>query len=53
MFDLDYIINSTRAYNLHSHTQFCDGHAPMADFAAYAASIGMKHYGFTPTPYPV
>lgn len=53
MLDLLQIIGSTRAYNLHSHTQFCDGHAPMADFAAQAAAIGMKHYGFTPhSPIP-
>lgn len=53
MLDLHDIIASTRAYNLHSHTQYCDGHAPMADFAAQAAAIGMKHYGFTPhSPIP-
>ncbi|MCM1337055.1 MAG: histidinol-phosphatase [Candidatus Amulumruptor caecigallinarius] len=53
MLDIKEVISSTRAYNLHSHTQFCDGHAPMADFAAQAAAMGMKHYGFTPhSPIP-
>ena len=47
------IITSTRAYNLHSHTQFCDGRAEMARFADAAVSAGLKHYGFTPhSPIP-
>ena len=47
------IISSTRAYNLHSHTQFCDGRADMARFADAAVKAGYKHYGFTPhSPIP-
>lgn len=42
------IITSGRDYNLHSHTQYCDGKAPMAEMAAAAAACGMKHYAFTP-----
>ncbi len=42
-----------RNYNFHSHTQFCDGHAPMEVMAAAAVQAGMKHYGFTPhSPIP-
>lgn len=41
-------------YTLHSHTQFCDGHASMADFAAEAARCGFEVYGFTPhSPVPI
>lgn len=48
------IINSTRAYNFHSHTQFCDGRADMACFVASALKEGYSHYGFTPhSPIPV
>lgn len=39
---------STDRYNLHSHTQFCDGHAPMEEMARAAAGCGMLHYGFSP-----
>lgn len=47
------IIASTDRYNFHSHTQFCDGHAPMADFAANAVATGFRHYGFSPhSPIP-
>lgn len=42
------IVGSTDRYNLHSHTQFCDGHAPMEEMAAAAAACGMLHYGITP-----
>lgn len=44
MTDLKEIISSTRAYNLHSHTQFCDGRVPMAVMAAQAVADGMLHY---------
>lgn len=39
---------STRDYNLHSHTQFCDGRASMDVMAAAACDCGMKVYGFSP-----
>lgn len=52
--DLHEIINSTRDYNFHSHTQFCDGREPMARMAEQALACGMKHYGFTPhSPIPL
>lgn len=47
------IISSTTRYNLHSHTQFCDGRAPMADMTAQAVYQGFRHWGFTPhSPIP-
>lgn len=47
------IINSTRSYNFHSHTQFCDGRAPMEEFVKQAINEGYTHYGFTPhSPIP-
>lgn len=46
-------IKESRKYNFHSHTQFCDGHAPMEDFVANAVDTGMRHYGFSPhSPIP-
>lgn len=51
--DFRKIISQTRAYNLHSHTQYCDGHADMQTMASAAVAAGMKHYGFTPhSPIP-
>ena len=48
------IISSTRAYNLHSHTQFCDGRADMARFVEAAIEAGIQHLGFTPhSPIPI
>lgn len=35
-------------YNFHSHTQFCDGHAPMADFVPAAIQAGFTDWGFSP-----
>lgn len=52
--DFKKIIASTRHYNFHSHTQFCDGHAPMEVMARAAVADGMRHYGFTPhSPIPI
>lgn len=42
------IIPESRNYNLHSHTQFCDGRAPMEVMVAAALEEGMNIYGFTP-----
>lgn len=51
--DFKHIIDSTRQYNFHSHTQFCDGRADMSTMAAAAVASGMLHYGFTPhSPIP-
>lgn len=48
------LVTSTRAYNLHSHTQFCDGRADMARFVDVAISAGIRHLGFTPhSPIPI
>lgn len=48
------IAASTHRYCLHSHTQFCDGHAPMSEMAAAARAAGFLHYAFTPhSPIPV
>ena len=52
--NLHEIISSTRDYNFHSHTQFCDGREPMARMVEQAVACGMKHYGFTPhSPIPM
>ncbi len=45
---IEEIIRSTDRYNLHSHTQFCDGRFAMCDMAESAAGCGMLYYGFTP-----
>ncbi len=48
------IINSTDRYNLHSHTPYCDGHAPLHDMTEGALACGMLHYGISPhSPIPV
>lgn len=41
-------ISPDKPYNLHSHTQWCDGRAPIADMVATAVSEGFTHYGITP-----
>ena len=48
MFDFNPIIRETDLYNLHTHTQFCDGHASMQDFVVEAIAQGILHLGFTP-----
>ncbi|MDE7159329.1 MAG: PHP domain-containing protein [Muribaculaceae bacterium] len=41
-------------HNYHSHTQFCDGHAPMEAMAAAAREAGMEVWGFSPhSPLPI
>lgn len=52
--DFKSITESTSKYNFHSHTQFCDGRAPMETMARAAVANGMEHYGFTPhSPIPI
>lgn len=52
--DFDSIISTTRQYNFHSHTQFCDGRATMEVMARSAVHQGMLHYGFSPhSPLPI
>lgn len=48
MLDFIKLIGTSTLYNFHSHTQFCDGHATMAEFAAEAVRQGFSHYGFSP-----
>ncbi len=48
MMDLERIIASTRRYNLHSHTEYCDGRNTMEEMAHGALESGMEYYGFTP-----
>ncbi len=45
---IESITTATDFYNLHSHTQFCDGHASMEEMAKAAVELGMEHYGFSP-----
>ncbi len=52
--DIINIIGNNRKYTFHSHTQFCDGHATMDDFARAAIEQGFTHYGFSPhSPIPI
>lgn len=46
--DILALLGGSTRYNLHSHTQFCDGHADMDAFADAAVSAGFTHYGFSP-----
>ena len=48
MFDTYRITQDTDLYNLHTHTQFCDGHAHMEEFVTEAIAQGFTHLGFTP-----
>lgn len=51
--DLMAVARSTDRYNFHSHTEFCDGRATVAEFARRAAADGFLHYGFSPhSPIP-
>lgn len=41
-------------YTLHTHTQFCDGHAAMEDFVVQAVKMGFRVLGFSPhSPVPI
>lgn len=54
MKDFASIIGTDTAYNFHSHTQYCDGHADIAAFADAAAKAGIHHYGYSPhSPVPI
>lgn len=47
-------IGDSTKYNLHGHTEFCDGRNTMAEFADEAVRQGFTHYGFTPhSPIPI
>ena len=48
------IIRNTRDYNLHAHSQFCDGRDTMEEIARGANEAGMKYLAFTPhSPLPI
>lgn len=52
--DIISLIGNNRNYNFHSHTQFCDGRAPMEEFVREAVAMGFTHYGFSPhSPIPI
>lgn len=52
--NLSEAIKDNDRYTLHCHTQFCDGHAPMEQFAAKAAAMDFCALGFTPhSPVPI
>lgn len=54
MIDFNKIAKENNLYNFHSHTEFCDGHASMAEFAEAAAQAGFSHWGFSPhSPVPI
>lgn len=54
MFDFVKTVGESTRYNFHSHTQYCDGHADMLDFACAAAEAGFTHYGYSPhSPVPI
>lgn len=47
-------ISGTSSYSLHTHTQFCDGRAPMHEFAQRAVDERFGILGFTPhSPVPI
>ena len=48
MFDFYSITKETDLYNLHTHTQYCDGHATIEEFVHEAIAQGFTHLGFTP-----
>lgn len=51
---LNLIESSDRGYNLHTHTEFCDGKSSMAELAAAAHNEGFRLLGFSPhCPLPV
>lgn len=48
MVDIKGIVGSTNDYNLHAHSQFCDGHDTMAAIADVGCNSGMRYFAFTP-----
>lgn len=46
--DIHNIIGKTHNYNLHAHSQFCDGKDTMEDIANAAVDEGMEYFAFTP-----
>lgn len=51
--DILEMVQGTEMYNLHSHTQYCDGRATLSEMAAAAADAGFRVWGITPhSPLP-
>ncbi len=47
-------IGDNDLYTFHTHTQFCDGRAPMEDFVVQAMKLGFRCLGFSPhSPVPI
>ncbi len=47
-------LTTTKPYNLHGHTQYCDGRNTMEEFVNEAITLGFTHYGFSPhSPIPI
>ncbi|MDE6040329.1 MAG: histidinol-phosphatase [Muribaculaceae bacterium] len=52
--DFGSILKGSREYTFHSHTQYCDGKAPMEEMARAALEQGFEFYGFSPhSPIPI
>lgn len=52
--DLNLIIRSSRGYNFHTHTPWCDGHDDPKAMARAAVRAGFSHLGFSPhSPIPI
>ena len=53
MIDFKRIAKESKLYNFHSHSPYCDGHAPIEDFIKEAIKMGFTHYGVSPhSPIP-
>lgn len=46
--DLREVIKSTKRYNFHTHTQYCDGRSTMEAIARSAVASGFEVLGFSP-----
>lgn len=54
MIAFEHIIGKTELYNLHTHTQFCDGRDCMESFVKEAIHQGFTDLGFSPhSPIPI
>lgn len=42
------IASATTRYNFHSHSQWCDGRAPIEQMTLAALAAGMEHWGYSP-----
>ncbi|MDO4511121.1 MAG: histidinol-phosphatase [Bacteroidales bacterium] len=53
MIDFKTITKNSKLYNFHSHSPYCDGHAPIEEFIKEAIKAGFTHYGVSPhSPIP-